>query len=87
MNLEDIKSSIVNNVYHISADKKVTLHKHLKHDEVFYCIKGEGVGVLKDSEVELAVGKAFIVRAGVMHALRSDSNLYVTSFLIPVVEE
>ena len=86
MDLENIKNSIVNNVYHIPADKKVSLHNHQKHDEIFYCIKGEGFGVLEDSEVELTVGKAFIVPAGVMHALRSDSNLYVTSFLIPVVE-
>ena len=87
MDLENIKSSIVNNVYHIPSGKKVPLHKHPKHDEIFYCIKGEGFGVLENSEVELTVGKAFIVPVGVMHALRSDSNLYVTSFLIPVVEE
>jgi mannose-6-phosphate isomerase-like protein (cupin superfamily) len=87
MNLEDIKKSIVTNVYHIPADKKVALHKHPKHDEIFYCIKGEGFGVLEDREVELTIGKAFIVPAGEMHALRSDSNLYVSSFLIPVVEE
>ncbi|ELC8442650.1 cupin domain-containing protein [Clostridium perfringens] len=87
MNLEKIKESIVTNVYHIPEDKKVPLHKHAKHDEIFYCIKGEGFGVLEDREVELTVGKAFIVPAGEMHALRSDSNLYVSSFLIPVVEE
>ncbi len=87
MNLEDIKKSIVTNVYHIPADKKVALHKHPKHDEIFYCIKGEGFGMLEDREVELTIGKAFIVPAGEMHALRSDSNLYVSSFLIPVVEE
>lgn len=87
MNLENIKESIVTNVYHIPADKKVALHKHPKHDEIFYCIKGEGFGVLEDREVELTIGKAFIVPAGEMHALRLDSNLYVSSFLIPVVEE
>lgn len=86
MDLEAIKSSIVTNVYHIPSDKKVPLHKHSKHDEIFYCIKGEGFGVLEESEVQLVVGKAFIVPAGVMHALRSDSELYVSSFLIPVVE-
>lgn len=87
MNLENIKESIVTNVYHIPADKKVPLHKHQKHHEIFYCIKGEGFGVLEDREVELTIGKAFIVPAGEMHALRSDSNLYVSSFLIPVVKE
>lgn len=43
--------------------------------------------MLEDREVELTVGKAFIVPAGKMHDLRSDSNLYVSSFLIPVIEE
>lgn len=87
MNLEEIRESIVTKVYHIPEDKKVPLHKHQNHDEIFYCIKGEGFGVLEDREVELTVGKAFIVPAGEMHSLRSDSNLYVSSILIPVIEE
>lgn len=86
MDLQNIKESIVTNVYHIDAQKKVALHKHPKHDEIFYCIKGEGFGVLEDREIELSVGKEFIVPAEKMHALRTDSNLYVASFLVPVVE-
>lgn len=86
MDIEAVKGAIVTNVYHIPSGKKVALHKHPKNDEIFYCIKGEGFGVLEDSEIRLEVGKAFIVPAGVMHALRSDSEMYVTSFLIPVVE-
>lgn len=81
------KELLVRNVYHIDASKNVALHKHSKHDEIFYCFAGSGYGVLEDSEVELTVGKAFIVHAGVMHALRTDGDLYVASFLIPVVEE
>ncbi len=50
------------------------MHKHPKHDEIFYCIKGEGFGVLENNEVELTIGKEFIVPAGVMHALRAESN-------------
>lgn len=84
MDLESIKKGIVTNVYHISADEKVPLHKHPKHDEVFYCIKGAGSGVFEDREVELTVGKAFIVPVGIMHALRTDGDLYVTSFLVPI---
>jgi mannose-6-phosphate isomerase-like protein (cupin superfamily) len=84
MDLESIKNSIVNHVYHIPADKNVPLHKHEKQDEVFYCIKGSGFGVLEDSEVELEAGKAFIVPAGTLHSLRSDGDLYVTATLIPV---
>lgn len=86
MDLQNIKDSIVTNVYHIDSAKKVALHKHDKHDEVFYCIKGTGFGVLEDRELELTVGKAFIVPAGAMHSLRTDDNIYLTSFLIPVIE-
>ena len=39
MDLDQIKKSIVTNVYHIPGGKKVALHKHDKHDEIFYCIK------------------------------------------------
>lgn len=83
MDIESIKSAIVTNVYHIESGKKVALHKHDKHDEIFYCIAGEGFGVLEDKELELNVGKVFNVSAGTMHALRTESDLYVTSFLIP----
>ncbi len=86
MDLQNIKESIVTNVYHIDSQKNVALHKHPKHDEIFYCIKGEGFGVLEDREVELTVGKEFIVSAGKMHALRTNSDLYVASFLVPVIE-
>lgn len=87
MDIETIKNGIVTKVYHIDAAKKVPLHKHDKSDELFYCIAGRGCGVLEDSEVELSTGKVFIVPAGTMHALRTDADLYVTSFLIPVVKE
>lgn len=86
MNLEGIKEAVVTNVYHIDEQRKVPLHKHEKQDEVFYCIKGEGFGVLEDQEIELKAGKEFIVPAGTMHSLRTNTNLYVTSFLIPVVK-
>ncbi|MBN7574856.1 MULTISPECIES: cupin domain-containing protein [Clostridium] len=87
MDLESIKDSIVKNIYHISEGQEVELYNHLEYDEVFYCIKGEGFGVLDDSEIELRVGKPFVVPAGVLHSLRTDSNLYVASFLIPVLEQ
>ena len=87
MNLDQIKEAIIKNVYHIDASRKVALHKHDKSDELFYCISGSGYGVLADEEVPLSVGKVFIVPAGVMHALRTDRELYVCSFLIPLVSE
>ena len=87
MDLNSIKESIVKNVYHIPSDKKVPLHKHADQDEIFYCIKGSGFGVLEDSEVELNVGVSFTVPAGTMHSVRSDGDLYVTAFLVPVVDD
>jgi len=87
LDAESIKKNIVTNVYQIPKEKKVPLHKHADKDEVFYCIGGSGFGVLEDDEVPLKVGKVFIVPAGTMHALRTDDNLCVTSFLIPVITE
>ena len=87
MDLKAVKEAIVNHVYHISTETKVPLHKHDDKDEIFYCIKGSGFGVLEDSEVELNVGDAFIVPAGTMHSLRSDVELHVTATLVPVVDE
>jgi mannose-6-phosphate isomerase-like protein (cupin superfamily) len=86
MDIESIKASIVSHVYHIPSDKKVPMHKHDGQDEVFYCIKGSGFGVLEEREVALSVGQAFIVPAGTMHSVRSDSEVDVTAFLIPVVD-
>jgi mannose-6-phosphate isomerase-like protein (cupin superfamily) len=87
MDLDALKNDIITNVYHIDSSKKVSLHKHNKNDEVFYCISGSGFGVMENTEVELTAGKAFIVPAGIMHALRSDNALFVASFLIPSIKE
>ncbi len=86
MDLQSFKENIVVKVYRIDSNKKVPLHRHPKHDEVFYCVKGSGNGVLEGSKVELTVGKAFIVPAGTMHSMESDSDIYVSSFLIPVID-
>jgi quercetin dioxygenase-like cupin family protein len=86
MNIEEYKAKIVTNVYHITSESNVALHKHPKHGEIFYCVNGKGFGVLDDKEVELTTGKEFIVPAGVMHSLKTDSDLYVASFLVPLFE-
>jgi len=86
MELEKIKETIVTHVYHIPSEKKVPLHQHKDQNEIFYCIKGEGFGVLEGGEMEFTVGKVFIAPAGVMHSVRSDSEIYVTAFLVPVVK-
>lgn len=87
MDLQILKTLVKTNIYHINSSKEVPFHRHSETDEVFYCIKGEGYGLLEDgSEQELTVGKAFIAPAGVKHSLRSDSDLYVCATLIPKIK-
>jgi quercetin dioxygenase-like cupin family protein len=86
MDKEFIKLKIKTNVYHIKSDSNVALHKHQKFDEIFYCIGGTGFGVLENEEKEMNVGDVFVVKENAMHALRSDAEMWVASFLIPVPE-
>ncbi len=86
MDKEFINAKIKTNVYHIKSDSNVSLHKHQKFDEVFYCIRGNGFGVLETEEKELSVGEVFVVKENTLHALRSDDEMWVASFLIPVVD-
>lgn len=87
MDLETFKSRIITNVYHMDSKREVPLHNHPKHDEVFYCIKGEGLGVLEDVEVQLEPGKAFVVPAGVLHTVKTNRELFICSFQISPVED
>jgi len=87
MDLNIIKESIETKIYHLTSETNVPLHKHAEKDEIFYCIKGSGFGVLENGKEELTAGKAFIVPAGTMHSLKTDSDLFVASFLVPVVEQ
>lgn len=80
-----IKSEIKTNVYHITFESNVQLHKHHNYDEIFYCLKGTGFGVLEDSEKRLEVGDEFIVKESTMHSLRSDSEMWIASILIPCI--
>jgi len=82
-----IKESVEKKVYHIPSNTVVPLHKHSGHDEVFYCIKGTGFGVREDGEIKLEVGKTFVAKAGALHSLRSDSDMYVVAVLVPVISD
>ena len=84
MDTNSIKEAIKTNVYHIHPDLKVPYHEHGTQDEIFYCIKGSGLGIVDGKEVELNVGDVLVAPAGSMHSLRTDGDLYVTAFLIPV---
>ena len=84
MDLNSIKEAIKTNVYHIHPNLIVPYHEHGTQDEIFYCIKGSGLGIVDDKEVELTVGDVLVAPAGSMHSLKTDGDLYVTAFLIPV---
>jgi NAD(P)H-nitrite reductase large subunit len=84
MDLSAIEKAIETKLYHIHSDIKVPYHEHAAHDEIFYCIKGAGVGIVDGKEVELTVGNVLVAPAGSMHSLSSDGDLYVAALLIPV---
>lgn len=86
MDLNTFKNKIITNVYHMDPQREVPMHNHPKHDEVFYCIRGEGLGILEDVEVQLEPGRTFIVPAGIMHTVKTHHDLVVCSFRIPPVE-
>ena len=50
MDIEKIKDSIVTNVYHIDASKKVPLHKHNNSDELFYYVYSFLIPVAKEAD-------------------------------------
>jgi len=83
MDLELIKEAIETRVYHITSDFVVPHHLHDGQDEIFYCIKGSGYGVLEDTEFELKPGESFVAHAGKLHSVRTDEELVLTAFLIP----
>lgn len=84
MDLNSIKEAIKTNVYHIHPDLKVPYHEHGTQDEIFFCIKGSGFGIVDGKKVELTVGDVMLAPAGAMHTLKTDNDLYVTAVLIPV---
>ena len=84
MDLDTLKESIETKVYYISSDREVPLHEHPTQDEVFYCIKGSGFGVLEGDEIELNVGDVFVAPAGKMHSIRNDEPIVLAALLIPV---
>jgi bacterioferritin-associated ferredoxin/mannose-6-phosphate isomerase-like protein (cupin superfamily) len=84
MDLKTLKEAIETKVYYIPSDVEVPLHEHATQDEVFYCIKGSGFGVLADEEVALKEGDTFVAPAGKMHSIRNDEPITLTAFLIPV---
>lgn len=70
--------------YRIPTDLKVDPHEHPTQDEIFYCIKGNGIGIVDDKEYSFSPGESFIAPAGSIHSLRTEETLYIIAVLIPV---
>ncbi|MFA8433254.1 MAG: cupin domain-containing protein [Marinifilaceae bacterium] len=87
MDLINIEKAIETNLYHIHPKSNAPLHTHEGRDQIYYCIKGSGFGILENQEIELNVGDSFIVPAGTLHTLRSDGDLYVADLLVPQVDD
>jgi|LGVE01.1.fsa_nt_gb bacterioferritin-associated ferredoxin/mannose-6-phosphate isomerase-like protein (cupin superfamily) len=70
--------------YLIPPTVKVPLHEHATQDEIFYCVKGNGIGIVDDKEFKFSPSDSFIAPAGSVHSIKSDETLFVMAFLIPV---
>lgn len=70
--------------YMVPTTFKVPLHEHATQDEVFYCIQGNGIGIVDDKRIEFSPGDVFVAPAGSIHAVESDETLFLLAFLIPV---
>lgn len=84
IDLKSVKEGIESNMYCILSEMKVPLHEHATYDEIFYCIKGSGVIVVDDKELDISTGKSVIAPAGSIHTVRSDNNLILAAIMIPV---
>lgn len=79
-----IKERFELKTYFIPPSFQVPLHEHGAQDEIFYCIKGKGVGIVDDSRIPFSPGDVFIAPAGSLHSIESDEPLYILAFLFPV---
>lgn len=84
VDFEAIHKGLETKTYYIGADQEVPLHDHFSHDELFYCVSGNGTGVVDGKRYSFSPGEAFLAPAGSMHTIESDDTQCVLAFLIPV---
>ncbi len=82
--LQAIKEAIHTDVYHIPTGEAIALHSHISHDEMFYCIKGIGKGLLEGKDIGLYAGDTFVAPAGKLHGLVSKHDLHIVVVQIPI---
>jgi|GEM_PF-116035 len=84
VDFESLKEGLETKTYLVPPSVKVPLHEHATQDEIFYCVKGNGIGIVDDKEFRFSPSDVFIAPAGTMHSVRSDETLFLMAFLIPV---
>lgn len=84
VDFKSLKEGLESKTYLIPPTVKVPFHEHATQDEIFYCVKGSGIGIVDDKEFEFSPSDIFIAPAGSIHSIKSDETLYVMAFLIPV---
>lgn len=84
MDVQAMKDAISTEVYHIPTGESIAMHTHISHDEMFYCIKGIGVGHVGNQDISLYTGDTFMAQAGKLHGLTSKNDLYIAVVQIPI---
>jgi len=79
-----LKEGLETRTYMVPPTMEVPMHEHATQDEIFYCVKGTGIGIVDDKEFKFAPGDIFVAPAGSMHSIESDEVLFLMAFLIPV---
>jgi len=79
-----LKEGLETKTYLIPPEVEVPLHEHATQDEIFYCVKGNGIGIVDDKKFKFSPGDIFVAPAGSLHSIESDETQYVMAFLIPV---
>jgi len=70
--------------YYIPGDNQVPLHEHFAQDEIFYCVSGQGKGIVGDRTFDFSPGDSFTAPAGSMHTIESNETQCVLAILLPV---
>jgi len=84
VDFEKIRENLEIKTYLIPEHVDVPYHEHPSSDEIFYCIKGSGIGIVDDNKFDFNPGDTFIAPAGSIHSIESYETQLVLAFLIPV---
>jgi len=84
VDFKTMKEGLEVKTYMVPPTFEVPLHEHATQDEIFYCVKGHGIGIVDDKRIEFSPGDIFVAPAGSIHSVESDETLFLMAFLMPV---